>query len=121
MKAYKLILSQQLKGDMVLGLSFRCKLNFSKKLLSHRQGITNSLLFLGKNEMNKRIDIDISNIIHQLSFRNSRTFSLPLVRDVASFLKRLASDSGFVLLLSSMATSDHKAKETHSNDASHLQ
>ena len=41
--------ASELEEEMVLGLPFKCKLSFSKKLLSHRQDITNSLLFLGKN------------------------------------------------------------------------
>lgn len=46
---------------------------------------------------NKHIDCDISNIVHQLSFRHSRVFTLSLVRDVAKFMKRLASDSSFIV------------------------
>ena len=45
-----------------------CALN---SMLSH---ISTSL-----NEMNKCIDVDVSNIIHQLSFKHSRTFAISLV------------------------------------------
>ena len=51
----------------------------------------------GTSQTNKRIDCDISNIVHLLSFKHSRIFSISLVRDVASFLKHLASDSGFIV------------------------
>ena len=43
----------------------------------------------------KRIDCDVSNIIHLLSYRHSKIFSTALVRDVALFLKQLASDTGY--------------------------
>ena len=45
----------------------------------------------------KRIDCDVSNIIHLLSYRHSKIFSTALVRDVALFLKQLASDTGYVI------------------------
>ena len=47
---------------------------------------------------NKRqIDCDISNIIHHLAFKHSRTFSTALVNDVALFLKELAADTGCIV------------------------
>ena len=46
----------------------------------------------------KRIDCDVSNIIHLLSYRHySKIFSAALVRDVSLFLKQLASDTGYVI------------------------
>ena len=45
----------------------------------------------------KRINCDVSNILHILAFRHSSIFSIELVHDVARFLKRLAADSGFVV------------------------
>ena len=45
----------------------------------------------------KRIDCDISNIIHQLANGRCRIYSIELVRDVAKFLKKLAADSGFIV------------------------
>ena len=44
-----------------------------------------------------RIDCDISNILHLLSFRHNKVFTLALVRDVAEFLKELAADTGFIV------------------------
>ena len=45
----------------------------------------------------KRIDCDVSNIIHILSYHHSKIFSTAPVRDVALFLKQLASDTGCVI------------------------
>ena len=45
----------------------------------------------------KRIDCDVSNILHLLSYRHSKIFSSTLVRDVALFLKQLASDTGYIV------------------------
>ena len=45
----------------------------------------------------KRIDCDISNIIHTLSYKHAKIFSSALVKDVAIFLKKLASETGFVV------------------------
>ena len=66
----------------------------SHELISMLSHISKSNL---SSQINKRIDCDISNIIHQLSFRHSRVFSIALVQDVASFLKWLASESGFIV------------------------
>lgn len=44
-----------------------------------------------------RIDCDVSNILHLLSFKHNKTFTLALVRDVAEFLKELAADTGFIV------------------------
>ena len=44
----------------------------------------------------KRIDCDISNVIHQLSHKHARVFTVSLVRDVANFLKSLAME-GFIV------------------------
>ena len=44
----------------------------------------------------KRIDCNVSNIIHSLSFK-TRVYSIALVREVASFLKRLASETGYII------------------------
>ncbi len=43
----------------------------------------------------RSIDCDVSNIIHKLSYRHSSIYSINLVRDVALFLKQLASDTGY--------------------------
>ena len=48
-------------------------------------------------QQQKQINCDISNIIHILSHRHSCIFSTVLVRDVALFLKQLASDTGYVI------------------------
>ena len=45
----------------------------------------------------KRIDCDVSNIIHDLSYKHARVYSTKLVREVANFLKLLSSDSGFIV------------------------
>ena len=45
---------------------------------------------------NQRIDCNVSNIIHQLSFKHSRVFSVALVCDVVSFFKSLAME-GFIV------------------------
>ena len=45
----------------------------------------------------RRVNCDVSNIIHLLSFKHSRTFSTALVNDVALFLKELAADTGYVV------------------------
>lgn len=44
-----------------------------------------------------RIDCDRSNILHLLSFKHSKVFTLALVRDVAQFLKDLAADTGYIV------------------------
>ena len=43
------------------------------------------------------IDCDVSNIINKLIHIHSGTYSLALTHDVATFLKQLASDSGYVV------------------------
>ena len=45
----------------------------------------------------KRIDCDVSNIIHTLSYKHAKIFSSALVKDVAVFLKKLASETGFIV------------------------
>ena len=45
----------------------------------------------------KRIDCDVSNIIHLLSYRHSKIFSTALVRDAALFLKQLESYTWYVI------------------------
>ena len=47
----------------------------------------------------KIIDCDVSNIIYTLYFKNKkRVFSVDLVRNVASHLKQLAADTGYVFV-----------------------
>lgn len=45
----------------------------------------------------KKIDCDVSNIVHILSYRHAKVFSSALVQDVALFLKQLAVDTGYVV------------------------
>ena len=45
----------------------------------------------------KQINCDVSNILHTLSYKHAQIFSTALVKDVAHFLKKLASDNRFVL------------------------
>ena len=49
------------------------------------------------HSLKKCIDCDISNVIHQLSNSCSRIYSLDLVHDVAKFLEKIATDSGFIV------------------------
>jgi hypothetical protein len=44
-----------------------------------------------------RLDCDISNILHTLAYKYNSVFSTALVRGLASFLKQLAADTGFVV------------------------
>ena len=46
----------------------------------------------------RSIVCDVSNIIHKLSYRHSCIYSTLLVRDVALFLKRLAADTGYIVV-----------------------
>ena len=46
----------------------------------------------------KTMDCDVSNILHELSFKHSSIFSSALLKDVALFLKLLAANTGYIII-----------------------
>ena len=77
-------------GVNYAGVTFKCT-----NLVAHDLC---SVLEIGKTSRQcRRIDVDISNITHILSYKYARIFTPVLVQDVALFLKNLASESGFIV------------------------
>ena len=79
-----------------MGLNYGDQITFKGTSLVARELISTLQLIGNKSSSSrttrKRIDCDVSNIIHYLSFKHSSIFSTALVNDVALFLKKLAAD-----------------------------
>ena len=84
-----------------MGLNYGDQITFKGTSLVARELISTLQLIGNKSSSSrttrKRIDCDVSNIIHYLSFKHSSIFSTALVNDVALFLKTLAADSGCII------------------------
>ena len=58
--------------------------------------ISSNILKSWSTSQRKHIDCNVSNIVHTLCLK-TRVYSISLVQEVAAFLKRLASETGYII------------------------